>query len=210
METAIASKGVDYAEPMEEVSDARLIQGCLEGHAPSWEALYRRYYGHVRRVAAWPRWRFTPSEVDDCIQEVFLELVRALRGFRGDAALGTFVTRLAKNRCISHIRRKTARKRAGEELGYALEEHKGASEEPTAIAVDGAPLPEEQLVAREDAAAVLLSLRALSTDCQTILRLRYFGDLSYDEICTQLSLPLGTVCSRLKRCLDRLRKVVQV
>ena len=207
-ESVIASTRIEPAPPAEELTDARLVQGCVEGQAACWDLLYRRFHGHVRRVVAWPRWRLTPAEVDDCVQEVFIELVRALRGFRGDAALGTFVTRLAKNRCVSHIRRKTAQKRAGEELGYALEERKGGEEEPTAIAVDGAPLPEEQLVAREEAAGVLRGLRELSDDCQTILRLRYFNDCAYDEICTRLSLPLGTVCSRLKRCLDRLRKVL--
>jgi RNA polymerase sigma-70 factor (ECF subfamily) len=196
------------AQALKEVPDDRLVAGCIDGDALCWETLYRRYYGYVRRVVAWPRWRFTPSEVEDYTQEVFLELMRALPGFRGEASLSTFLTRLAKNRCVSQIRRKTALKRVREEVGYALEERKGNSDEPLAIAVAEGPLPDEQIVQREEAAELLQALQQLSADCQSILTLRYYKEQSYDEICGQLGLPLGTVCSRLKRCLERLKKVM--
>ncbi|MBM3465791.1 MAG: sigma-70 family RNA polymerase sigma factor, partial [Armatimonadetes bacterium] len=70
------------------------------------------------------------------------------------------------------------------------------------------PTPADEVLAMEDAAELLKGVQTLSPDCQTILRLRYYKDMSYDEICGSLGLPLGTVCSRLKRCLDRLKKVM--
>jgi RNA polymerase sigma-70 factor (ECF subfamily) len=192
-----------------ETSDQKLIEGCIAGDERCWEGLYRRYYSHVRRTVAWPRWQFSRSEVEDYVQEVFLELMRALPSFRGEASLPTFLTRLAKNKCVSQIRRKTALKRVREEVGYALEERKGSSDEPLAIAVAEGPGPEGEMLAQEEAAGVLKALQTLSPDCQRILQLRYYRELSYDEICTSLGLPLGTVCSRLKRCLERLKKVVE-
>ena len=200
------TKRTSNVESVQEVADAPLIEGCIAGLSSHWDVLYKRYHGLVRRVVAWPRWHLTPSEVEDCVQEVFMELVRALPGFRGEASLSTFLTRLAKNKCVSHIRRKTALKRAREDVGYALEERKGNHDEPVALAIDHAPRLDDQVVALEAAAELLKMLRTLSLDCQTILRLRYFDDLSYDEICSKQTLPLGTVCSRLKRCLDRLKK----
>lgn len=191
-----------------QTSDQGLIAGCLQGDDSCWEALYRRYHGHVRRTVAWPRWQFTRSEVEDYVQEVFLELMRALPAYRGEASLSTFLTRLAKNKCVSQIRRKTALKRVREEVGYALEERKGNSEEPIAIAVASGPGPEEETLAHEEAAGVLQALQKLNVDCQKILQLRYYKELAYEEICTALSLPLGTVCSRLKRCLERLKKIM--
>lgn len=191
---------------VDETSDQGLIEGCLRGDESCWEGIYRRYQGLVRRTVAWPRWKFTPAEIEDNVQEVFLELMRALPTFRGEAGLPTFLTRLAKNKCVSQIRRKTAQKRGREEVGYALEERKGAEDEPLALAVDKRPGPEEEVLSREEAAGVLVAMRALNPDCQSILELRYFRELSYDEICSSLGLPLGTVCSRLKRCLERLKK----
>jgi len=191
-----------------EVSDQGLVAGCVQGEPICWEVLYGRYYGHVRRVVGWPRWRFTPSEVEDYVQEVFLELIRALPGFRGEASLATFITRLAKNKCVSQIRRKTALKRVREEVGYALEERKGSDDEPVALAIADGPSLDDHVVAQEEAVQVVAALQELSEDCQAIVRLRYFNELSYDEICSILSLPLGTVCSRLKRCLERLKKTL--
>lgn len=192
----------------EDASDWDLISGCVQGDEAHWEALYRRYYCHVRRTVAWPRWQFTPTEVEDYVQEVFLELLRALSAFRGEASLSTFLTRVAKNKCISQIRRKTALKRAREEVGYALEERRGTSEEPVALAIASGPGPEDQFVACEESAQVLKAVQTLNPDCQKILQLRYYREMSYDEICGALGLPLGTVCSRLKRCLERLKKVM--
>ncbi len=189
--------------------DRHLIDACVNGEATAWETLYRRYYQLVRRTVAWPRWQLSSSEVEECVQDVFLELLRALPLYRGEASLSTFLARLAKNRCISLIRRKTAQKRAREEVGYSLEERKGDSDEPTAIAVSDDPLPDQQLCSRESASEVLGAVATLKMDCQKVLYLRYYCERSYEEICTILSLPLGTVCSRLKRCLERLRKVLE-
>jgi len=146
--------------------------------------------------------------VEDCVQDVFIELIRSLPKFRGEASLNTFVVRLTKNRCVSLIRRKTAQKRVREEVGYVLEERKGTTDEPIALAVADGPGPDEEYLAQEEAGAILEGLGQLNEDCQVILRLRYYEDRSYHEICDSLSLPLGTVCSRLKRCLERLRKVL--
>ena len=51
------------------------------------------------------------------------------------------------------------------------------------------------------------AMKNLSPDCREVIKRRYFQDLSYKEICTELDLPLGTVCSRLKRCLTRLKEI---
>lgn len=188
------------------LADADLLAGCCAGDERCWEQLYRRYHPLVRAVTSWSKWRFTPSEAEDCAQDVFVELARVLGGFRGEASLATFLTRLARNRCISYIRRKTALKRGREVVGYCLEERKG-SEEPMALAVDPTPQPDAILLAQDEGETILRFLRTLSPDCQTILGLRYFEDLAYDEICRRLELPIGTVCSRIKRCLDRLRRL---
>lgn len=185
-------------------SEEQLISRCLQGDASAWEEIYRRHYGRVKQVIGWRRWGFTPIEVEDGVQEVFLQLVRSLPSFRGEAGLGTFLTRLARNRCISHLRRKTAAKRGKEELGYSLEGERH-EDMPSATAVDPEPGPEGTLLLAEESRSVVQALEGMSPECRQILHLRYYKQLSYKEICTALALPLGTVCSRLKRCLGRLR-----
>lgn len=194
---------------MTNVSEDELVQRCLDGDALAWEEIYRSYYVRVRRVIGWRRWGFSPNEVEDAVQEVFLELVRSLPRFRGEASLGTFLDRLARNRCISHLRKKTALKRGKEELGYEVEDGKAPEGIPTALAIESGPGPEDELLRAEDSRRLLGCLECLSADCQQIIRLRYFRQLSYNEICELLDLPLGTVCSRLKRCLTKLRSQLE-
>ena len=185
-------------------SEQELIAGCLQGDASAWEEIYRRHYGRVKQVIGWRRWGFSPIEVEDGVQEVFLQLVRSLPRFRGEASLATFLTRLARNRCISNLRRKTALKRGREELSVTLE---GEREEGMAFkpAVDPDPGPEGAYLHTEEGRGVARALEALSPECRQVLHLRYYKQLSYKEICSALVLPLGTVCSRLKRCLLHLR-----
>ncbi|MBT9588754.1 sigma-70 family RNA polymerase sigma factor [bacterium] len=189
-------------------SESELIEACLNGDGGAWDELYRSHYARVRRIIGFRRWGFSNNEVEDGIQEVFLEVVRSLPRFRGEANLTTFIARLARNRCISHLRKKTALKRGKEELGYVLEEGKGDEDSPRAIAVEGGAGPEDLLVGTQDAQALVTALEQLGADCQQIIRLRYFHQQSYNEICGLLELPLGTVCSRLKRCLMKLKSLL--
>ncbi|MEW6282302.1 MAG: sigma-70 family RNA polymerase sigma factor, partial [Candidatus Eremiobacterota bacterium] len=177
-------------------SEQDLVERCLAGDQTAWEELYRAYQGRVRQVIGWKRWGFSPIEVEDGVQEVFLEFVRSLPRYRGEASLSTYLTRLARNRCISHLRKKTALKRGKEELGFALEERHANEDTPVALAIENGAGPEEALLAQEEAVRVGGALTALGEECREILRLRYFRQLSYNEICTALDLPLGTVCSR--------------
>ncbi len=186
-------------------SEVELIELCLNGDSGAWDELYRAHYARVRRIIGFRRWGFSNNEVEDGIQEVFLEVVRSLPRFRGEANLTTFIARLARNRCISHLRKKTALKRGKEELGYVLEEGKGEEDSPRALAVEEGAGPEDTLMGAADARSLVEALEQLGGDCQQIIRLRYFHQQSYNEICGLLELPLGTVCSRLKRCLLKLK-----
>lgn len=181
---------------------------CLNGDESAWSELYRAYYSQIRFVVGWKRWGFSQSEVEDGIQEVFTELVRSLPNFRQESKLSTFVERLARNRCISHLRKKSALKRPKESMGVELEEGKG--EEGMArhhlVAEEGNP--ERELLARENFGELSSALEEMPEGCRQIIVLRYYRQMSYQEICAVMELPLGTVCSRLKRCLAKLKSKI--
>jgi len=192
---------------MKKLSEDELIELALQGNQEAWKEIHRRYYGRVKRVVAWRKWGYTHEEVEEIIQEVFLELVKALPNFRKEASLSTFLTRLSKNKCISVLRRKGAQKRAKEEFGFVFEEKRSDDEERQIIILSDMGKPESELLFEEDSLELIDALKELSAECKTIIRKRYFDDLSYKEICDSLDLPLGTVCSRLKRCLLRLKEI---
>jgi len=187
-------------------AEEKLIKRALDGDQDAWRDIYRRYYGLVKKVVAWGKWGFKYAEVEEVVQEVFMELCRALPRFRHEATLSTFLTRLSKNKCISMLRRKNAQKRAKEEYGFIFDEKKENEEGRFVIVESTVGNPEALLLFSEETIDLLMALSKISRDCQEIIKKRFFDGLSYNEICDDLSLPLGTVCSRLKRCLLKLRE----
>lgn len=194
---------------MKELSEAKLIEYALEGRQDAWKEIYRRYYGRVKRIVTWGKWGFRYAEIDEIIQDIFMELLKALPNFRQEASLSTFLTRLSKNKCISVLRRKGAQKRAKEDYGFVFEDRSAEPGERKIFVESKRGDPEDALLFEEEASQMMKALRKLSPDCQEVIRKRYFDDLAYKEICQELDLPLGTVCSRLKRCLTRLRAIYQ-
>ncbi len=182
-----------------------LVTRCLDGDEAAWADLYRSFYPQIRFVVGWKKWGFSVNEVEDGIQEVFTELIRSLGNFRSESRLTTFVERLARNRCISHLRKKSALKRPKETYNVELEEGRGEEgmSRHHVISQDGDP--EGALMASEQFQDLQKALAEMPEGCRRIISLRYYRQMSYQEICTVLELPLGTVCSRLKRCLSKLK-----
>lgn len=192
---------------MKNEPDEKIIELALSGNQSAWAEIYRRYHGRVKRIVTWGKWGFRYSEIDEIVQEVFLELLKALPTFRREATLATFLTRLSKNKCISVLRQKGAQKRAKEEYGYIFDDSPADEGEKKIYPTSKEGDPEKALVFQEEAGQLFSALKHISPECKEVIRKRYFDDLSYKEICDQLNLPLGTVCSRLKRCLTRLKEV---
>jgi RNA polymerase sigma factor (sigma-70 family) len=72
---------------------------------------------------------------------------------------------------------------------------------------DPLPGPDTALVSNEQMRMLHVSLDRLGDPCREIIELRYFGDLSYEEISTELKLNPKTVSSRLSKCLNHLEKI---
>jgi RNA polymerase sigma-70 factor, ECF subfamily len=78
------------------------VQRCRRREPGAFEELYRHHVGRVYNVAV----RLSGSQVEgeDLTQEVFVQVFRKLDGFKGDAALGTWIYRLATNHCLDFLR----------------------------------------------------------------------------------------------------------
>ena len=72
-----------------------------------------------------------------------------------------------------------------------------------------APTPDVMLMNAEQITLVQQALDRLGEPCREIIELRYFGDLSYEEISRSLKLNVKTVSSRLSKCLDRLEGLIK-
>jgi RNA polymerase sigma-70 factor (ECF subfamily) len=88
--------------------DRDLVQRCRRGDLGAFEDMYKRFGGRLYTVA----YRMTGSAADaeDLVQDIFLQAYRRLDTFRGEAALGTWLHRLAVNACLDFVRSKQGRR----------------------------------------------------------------------------------------------------
>jgi len=192
------------------VSDAEteLVARCCRGEAAAWDQLFDLHYAAVGRFVFQLGQQFTFEDVEEISQEVFLAAIRHLSSFKGGSRLQTWLFRIAANKARDYRERQQAAKRGGGQSTVSLQ----AADPETGLMLDppdGEVGPDAALVMRERSMLVHAALDRLGEPCREIIELRYFGDLSYDEISAALELNAKTVSSRLSKCLDRLEGITK-
>ncbi len=189
-------------------SEANLIARCRRGEARAWDELFDRHYAAAGRFIFQLVSDFTREDVEEVCQEVFLTVIKNLKSFRGNSQFQTWLFRIAANKARDYRERQQAAKRGGGQVVLSLH----SDEHGNGLPVDPpspAPGPDSTLMNAERLELVSQALELMEPPCREMIQLRYFGDLSYDEIGKSLTLNPKTVSSRLSRCLDRLETVLR-
>jgi RNA polymerase sigma-70 factor (ECF subfamily) len=137
-----------------------------------------------------------------------LSVIRNLDSFHGGSQFQTWLFRIAANKARDYRERRNAAKRGGGQTPLSLQ----AEDPESGLTLDppGAEhAPDAMLMNAEQVALVHRALDQLGEPCREVIELRYFGDLSYDEISRSLGLNPKTVSSRLSKCLDRLEGIAR-
>ena len=188
-------------------SEAALLSRCLNGDAEAWDELFARHYEPAARFVFQLGYDLTREDVEEICQEVFLTVVKSLKTFQGNCQFQTWLFRIAANRARDYRQKLSAAKRGGGITPLSLH----ASDFDDAPPIDPPsplPSPDLALLKSERTALVGQALDQLGQPCQEVIELRYFADLSYDEISASLGLNPKTVSSRLSKCLDRLEAIL--
>ncbi len=139
------------------------------------------------------------AAASDITQQVFLKLMTGIGQFRGEAEFSTWLYRLVANACMDAGRRQKAR------VFF--------SDDRRMEAVAGEGSQEEAYARKQMAASVRAAVAALPPKFRMAVLLRYFEDLSYEQMAEALHCSIGTVASRLSRghriLGERLRGLVQ-
>lgn len=190
------------------ISESELIERCRRGEAEAWEALFGQYYDPVCRFLFQAASDFTREDVEEVCQEVFITVVRNLDSFQGKSQFQTWLYRIAINKARDYREKQHAAKRGG---GLApLPLHVTASDDaPPLDPPTRDPGPDVALLNAEQLDLVSHALEQMEEPCRELIELRYFGDLSYEDIGKSFGLNTKTVSSRLSRCLDRLEGIAR-
>ncbi len=183
--------------------DNDLVQLCLEGDAEAFEGLVRRY--SERTFALVRHYARNPVEVEDIVQDTFMKAFRKLDSFQHQSAFSTWLFRIAVNTALDF------RKRAGRNPVQAVEDPEmvlamggtgvGGGGRSAGIAAPDAGLE------REEVASITRSvLDELPEIFRTVLVLREFEEMSYQDMADLLGISIGTVESRLFRARARFRQ----
>jgi RNA polymerase sigma-70 factor (ECF subfamily) len=135
------------------------------------------------------------AAAEDAAQETFVRVWKALPGFDGRAALGTWIYAITRNTCLMELRRR--RPTVSFDDPDSDEAHRAA----VAIATGPAADPELDNLQR--------LLETLPRNQQEAVRLFYLEDRSYDNVAEQLGMPLGTVKNLLHRARKRLMELAR-
>ena len=189
-------------------SEDELLARCRRGDAAAWDNLFDAHYAAAGRFIFQLASDFTVEDTEEICQEVFLSVIKNLDSFQGESRLQTWIFRIAANKARDFREKRNAGKRGGGQTTISLH----AENPETGLTPDpptDAPEPDEFLMNAESAGLVRESLVQLGEPCREIVELRYFGDLSYEELSATLKLNPKTVSSRLSKCLDRLEEIAR-
>lgn len=179
-------------------TDAELVAQLQAGEAVAFRTLVERYQGPVyRTVLSLLR---SPEEAEDVAQEVFVEVYQTIARFRGEAALSTWLYRLATSQALKQ-RRKTRTKKRFAFLTTLLGAHHEVLHE-----VPDQQHPQALLEGQQQEQQLLDAIARLPDSQQVAFTLRHEQELSYEEIAAVLNTSVPAVESLLFRARQRLRK----
>ncbi len=169
-----------------EVNEQKLIREAQRGSRAALAALYAAHWGNAQRAAYLVV--HDAGAAEDIAQEAFLAAIDGLDRFDRRRPFAPWLHRIVVNRAIDWARREVLRRSA-----------RDPEDQPTAVHIE------------EPAAGELMpALSQLPPEQRAVVVLRYLLEYTPGEIARMLELPRGTVNSRLRRGLDRLRDLIEV
>ncbi len=170
-----------------------LVEKWQVGSEQAFEAFFHQYKNLVFKTA----YAITGDhkEAEDILQEVFVKVWNSRNSFdvkRGK--LTTWLYRITANQCISNNRKKKT-KSTSLEAEYINDN-----------SLNNPDILEETIIQNMEHTSLIETIRTMNEAHRTVLVLRYFNELSYNEISEVLGIPLGTVKSRLNDAITILRK----
>jgi RNA polymerase sigma-70 factor (ECF subfamily) len=184
--------------------DRDLLRRCLNRESGSWNDFVDRflsliyhvigYTAHLRSV------RLAPEDVEDIAAEVLLRIVandfKVLREFRGHASLATYLTVVARRLAVKELVR---RQQVKDQI------RRGESRLPE-VEPDDAPAAQKGMERLEEVERLL---RKLAGREREIVRLYYLEGRTYEEISTEVDIPVNTIGSVLSRARKKLRELAK-
>ena len=171
------------------IEDADLVVAAQRGDRDALDRLLRRHFDRIHAVCR--RIAGSTRDADDAAQEALIRIVRALDRFDGRASFSTWSYRIATNAALDELRKRSRRP----QLHVVGDD----AERGTGVAEPADDLAQRRVEGVVDRLAIDAALAELPEEFRVPVVMRDVGDLDYAEIAEALSVPIGTVKSRIAR-----------
>ncbi|WP_334146829.1 RNA polymerase sigma factor [Hyphomicrobium sp.] len=184
-------------------ADAELIAGALDRNEAAVRALIQRYNRRLYRVAR--SVVGNDAEAEDVLQDAYVRAFSALNGYRGEASLATWLTRIVVNEALQRLRHHKT---------HQLEAKAPGDLQALAEVIPfplHAPLPDPEITMAQREICVLVeqAIDALPQEFRTVLVARTIEGMSTEETADAFGLKAETVKTRLHRARQMLRAVLE-
>ena len=178
--------------PLTELDDSALVAESVAGNREAFDVIVERHRRAIYQVC----FRFVNNHEDasDLAQDAFVRAWKGLKNFKGQAALATWLYRIAVNVCLNRVSLKLPPSEPIESTEY-FEDRR----------IEGA---QHAMIRQERAAAVRKAIAALPEKQRATLILRAYHEMSHQEIADVLGSSVGAVKANFFHALNNLKKIL--
>lgn len=182
--------------------DFDLVQSALEGDEEAFAQLMAKYKDTIFFMLL--KMVNNKSDAEDLTLEAFGKAFKNLHQYSPNYAFSTWLFKIASNNCIDFLRKKK-----GSPVTIETNPDSNEADSPSKVRSKEND-PEESLIKKQKALMMRSIVRKLKPRYQTLVEYRYFREMSYEEIASELNLPLGTVKAQLFRAREMLFKLIEM
>jgi RNA polymerase sigma-70 factor (ECF subfamily) len=185
------------------LEDFKLIDMAVGGDDKAYAKLLQRYRRPVYMMVL--KMVRNVDDAEDLMMESFSKAFRSLHKFKKDYTFSTWLFRIATNNSIDYIRRR--------KLHTLSIENTWTDDDGQSVSIDvedsGVLNPQDEAIKAQKEEIIQAFVSMLPSKYQKLVRLRYFHELSYEEIAEELEAPLGTVKAQLHRARELMYDLVK-
>ncbi|PLX16994.1 MAG: RNA polymerase subunit sigma-24 [Marinilabiliales bacterium] len=180
--------------------DYKLVKLAIAGDEKAYAELLGRYKDAIYYMLL--KMVNNKSDAEDLTIEAFGKAFKNIAQYTPNYAFSTWLFKIATNNCIDFIRKKKANL-------VSLDHTTDDQESMGAPLQADTPDPEEDMIKSQRMALTRSVVEKLKPRYRTLVELRYFKEYSYEEIATELDLPIGTVKAQLFRARELLFNILK-
>lgn len=191
----------DAEKIVSQKEDVRLINKALRGDQAAYQRLVNKYKPTITYVLY--RIVQDKDDVEDIVQEVFINTFRALKSFKKEYSFFSWIYKIALNKGIDYLRKKKLKT-------FSIDKPISSKDGEFQYEVpDSTYEPDKHIIASEKSALIQAAIDKLPPKYKRVIIMRHMEEKDYSEIAEELKLPIGTVKVHIFRARELLNKYLR-